>query len=194
MKFASASVFALVLSTGMAHAQDGSYGAGLGLTTFGPALEGNYTLNNGINMRGVLYVPLNIDIGEQEIGDGDTIVGDVNTGAFALLADYYPTGQGWRVSGGLFVAPNDVVSGTISDASAGTTYEGSLSMDKAIAPIITGGYRYDFDNNVYVSGELGAIFSGFTAESDTGDVSELNDELDKLDFLPYIAVTVGMTF
>lgn len=192
--------FVLAVSSGAALAQDSSFGAGLGLSTFGPTLEGTYRIQPNLGVRGVAFVPLSGDLNDVEVADDFEIDGDVSTGAFALMADYYPTGQGWRISGGLFFASDDLVSGTVTDTTSGDTFSGSLSMKEEVAPIITGGYTHVFRNNVYLSGEIGAIFSGFEATSNStdadviADIAEINGELDDLPAYPYIAVTLGFSF
>jgi len=189
----------LAFAATTASAQDASYGVGVGLSTFGPTLEGTYKIQPGINMRGIVYIPLSAEFTDSEVTDDYDITGEANTGAFALMGDYYPTGQGWRISGGLFFAPDEIVSGTFDD-NMGTSFSGSLQMENEVAPIIAGGYQYDFNNNMYVSGEIGAIFSGFSATTTStdaavlSDVADINDELDDLPAYPYIAVTVGFSF
>ena len=185
----------LFASTIPAFAQDIS--AGLGLSTFGPTLEGSYTIQDNLNVRGIGFIPLNVSESDIEIDDDYTLDGEVSTGAFAVLADYYPMGQGWRVSGGLLFAPDDFVTG---DFNGPENFSGSFGMDRDVAAMVAGGYQYNFSNGVYVSGELGAIISGFNVESDStdaavqADIAEINDELDDIPAYPYLGLTVGFNF
>lgn len=189
-------VFAASLAASSASAQE--YSAGLGLSTFGPTLEGSYSITPNLNVRGIGFIPLSASFDDIEVDDF-TLDAKISTGAFAVMADYYPTGQGWRVSGGLFFAPNELLSGTFTETLApANTFVGELNMENSVAPIITGGYQYDFDSGWYVSGELGAIISGFKASSpsaaNAGDIADINAELDDYPVYPYIAVSVGFTF
>lgn len=179
-------------------AQD--YSAGAGLTTFGPTIEGSYTIQPGLDVRGIGFIPLSGSLSGEEVADDYTLDGEVETGAIAIMADYYPTGAGWRISGGLFFAPNALASGVITETATGDTFSGSLEMDNSVAPIITGGYRHTFDNNVYVSGDIGVIVSGFSVESDAtdaatqADIAEINAELDDLPVYPFVGISVGFSF
>lgn len=189
--------FAASLSAGMASSEE--YGAGIGLSSFGPTLEGRYAIKPNLDLRGIGYIPLSTSLDDIEVEDGYTLDGKANSGAFALMADYYPTSKGWRVSGGLFFARDSIVSGTFSKPGE-PSFDGDFGMKRKVAPIIAGGYRHVFKNNIYLSGELGAIFSGFRVSSDSTDatvqsnIDDINTELDSLAAYPYVAITVGMNF
>lgn len=77
-------------------------------------------------------------------------------------------------------------------------FVGELNMEKSFAPIVAGGYRYDFDSGWYLSGDLGVIVSGFEASTASGanasDIADINAELDDFPAYPYIAFSVGYTF
>lgn len=171
--------------------------AGLGLSTFGPTIEGSYAIQDNLSVRGIGFIPLSASDSGIEVDDDYTLDGEVSTGAFAVLADYYPTGQGWRISGGLLFAPDDFVTGTFTGPE---TFDGSFGMDRDVAAMVSGGYQYDFANGIYISGEVGAIFSGFNVESNStdaavqADIADINADLDDVPAYPYLGVTVGFTF
>lgn len=197
-------------------AQDvGEYSAAIGLSTFGANYEAVYQLRDNMRLRGAVMGGLNYS--GTETDDGATYDVDANLSAFAVMADYYPTNSGWRVSGGLLVNGSKMDS-TITGSAAdpieidGEFFDtGSMDVDadfvNTLSPIATTGYDYRFKNNWTLSGEIGAIYTGgidlratsATAEIQTAidasnDYQSARDDASDLTFLPYLSITVGYSF
>lgn len=193
----------------------GDTSVSVGLSTFGANIEGTYQILPQWRMRGAIMGGLNYTGSETE--DGNTFEVDAGLGAFAVMADYYPTASGWRLSGGLLVNNSNIDSTTTASGSNtieidGTEYEsGSVKVDanfsKKVSPMITTGYDYRFANNWMLSGEIGAIYTGGIDLNATGSTVELQDAIDAsvdyrdarndasdITFYPYISVTVGYSF
>ena len=103
---------ALTAVCGAANAQDvGDITVGAGLSNFGINLEGAYQVTPDVRARGALMGGFSDDF--EDADDGDSIEGEFNLGGAALLADYYPLQNGWRVSGGLFIS-NIIFSSRVS--------------------------------------------------------------------------------
>ena len=181
---------------GAASAQDLSFGAGIS-APLGPFVEGAVAFDGGFALRAVGYVPFDVGVGSFDVGSGYQIDPTVSLGAAALLADYYPFGQGFRLSGGIFVGREEVASGTFVGPQ---NFNGALQLDDPITPMLGIGYRYDFANGVYLSGDLGAIFTGVTATTNStnaaviADLADINASLDDLPVIPYVSIGIGFSF
>jgi hypothetical protein len=206
----------LCITAGAASAQDaGDTSASLGLTTFGPSYESAYQIDQNWRVRGVVMGGITYS-GEEE-DNGNTFEVDANLGAFAAIADYYPTDYGWRVSGGLLINFTGFDSTSTASASNGfeidgTEYNsGSVTLDgnfkNKISPVITTGYDYRFGGNWLLSGEVGAIYTGGVDVVATGSTTVLQNAIDAstdykkaredasdLTFYPYVSFSVGYTF
>lgn len=218
MKTISTSLAAIALcavTTGVSAQDIGDTSASVGLSTFGVNLEGTYQILPQWRMRGAIMGGLNYSGTETE--DGNTFEVDAGLGAFAVMADYYPTTTGWRVSGGVLVNNSNIDSTTTASTSNpieidGINYgAGSIKVDanfsKKISPIVTTGYDYRFAKNWMLSGEIGAIYTGGIDLDATGSTAQLQTAIDAsvdyrdarrdaadLEFYPYISVTVGYSF
>lgn len=170
------------------------YSVGAGLTTLGPSVEASYALQPDLALRGVLIGGITVD-GDTEIDDY-TVDGELQLGGLAALLDYYPMQNGLRISGGLFFSTSEL------DATftGPETFRGSGEFDSSAAPMITAGYKYDFQNNWSLSGDIGAIITEISFSADTtdpdvqADISDLNDDASELGFYPYLAVAVTYRF
>ncbi len=200
-----------------AQAQDvGDMTFSAGVSTFGGNLEATYRIDPVIRLRGALMGGFAYD-GTETDDDGNTYEIDANLGAIALLADYYPYNNGWRISGGLLFNNTDF-SGTATASATdpidvnGQSYDsGSLTASakfaKEVSPMITTGYDYGFADNWMLSAEVGAIYTGgIDLDVTAGGAipqSEVNADADyrkarndasDLTFYPYIGITVGYRF
>ncbi len=187
----------------------------LGASTFGANLEAAYQLDSQWRVRGALMGGINYDDTSEEEGNEYNI--DASLGAFAVLADYYPTMSGWRISGGLLVNRTSLDATTIANAESGieidgeTFDEGRLTLSggfaKTVSPMITTGYDYRFNNAWSISGEIGVVYTGGIDLDARGSTTELQNAIDgsqdfqdirddasDLDFYPYLSVTVGYSF
>jgi hypothetical protein len=206
---------------GATQAQDiGDKSVAFGLSTFGPTLEGTYQIDQKWRLRGAVMGGLSYS--ETETEDDNSYDVDAKLGALALLADYYPTTSGFRVSGGLLLNTTKVDATTV--ASAGSPFmiddgdggereftSGSVTargeFAKRISPMITTGYDYRFSNSWMLSGEIGAVYTGGIDLTAKGSTTDLQDAIDASDdyrdarrdasditFYPYISVMVGYRF
>ncbi|MFN2306970.1 MAG: hypothetical protein R6V30_13250 [Paracoccaceae bacterium] len=199
-----------------AAAQDiGDTTVSLGASTFGANLEAAYQLDSQWRVRGALMGGINYDDTSEEDGNEYNI--DASLGAFAVLADYYPTMSGWRISGGILVNRTslDATASATSDDPIdidGTEYsEGNVTLSgdfsKTVSPMITTGYDYRFNNAWSLSGEIGVVYTGGidldargsttelqNAIDDSQDFQDIRSDASDLDFYPYISVTVGYSF
>jgi hypothetical protein len=199
---------ALTAVCGAANAQDvGDITVGAGLSNFGINLEGAYQVTPDFRARGALMGGFSDDF--EDADDGDSIEGEFNLGGAALLADYYPLQNGWRVSGGLFISNTDLeATGTVAldgepDSEATVTAE----FKNTIAPMITTGYDLGFGEGWAFTSEVGVIFSGgidveYKAANadDQADIDadeEVQDAIDTagdLSAIPYLSIGVSYKY
>ena len=206
-----------VASIGLASAQTvGETTIGGGLSILGATLESAYQVAPDLRMRGVVMGGLNYSDTEED-DDGNAFDIDLSVGAAAFLVDHYPSGPGWRISGGLLVNLSDIAAtGRGAETEPfeinGETFDGGVVTGEAefannLAPMITAGYDYDFGNDWYLSAEVGAIYIGgietsFTANSDAlqdavdddPDFRDAQADAEDIDFLPYVSMTVSFRF
>ncbi|WP_019955800.1 hypothetical protein [Yoonia vestfoldensis] len=197
MKTNTISAALVACLTGAAtQAQDFSdVSVGVGLTSFGYALQGEYEIQPNIGIRAIVMgAP---DINDTFDDDDFTADGTLELGGFAVVGDYYPLSNAWRLSAGLFLS-NTELSGTFDDE--GTVYEGKVAFENEIAPMITTGFKYPFGSGWAFSGDVGVIVSSLEISSDTTDedaidsIAEANADLSDVPVFPYIGFAVSYSY
>ena len=89
-----------------------------------------------------------------------------STGGVGVLGDYYPTGGGLRVSGGLFksnIGSSGRATGTVDVGSgtyAGVDLRTEVETERSIAPMVAVGYDGQIGAGWGLSADLGAIYTG----------------------------------
>lgn len=175
--------------------ESGQISVGVGSTNFGLSLEGEYTVSPQFGVRGMLMGGLSID-DEFEL-DEATIDGEADFGGIALVGDYYPLSNAWRVSGGLFIS-NTEISGIVDDE--GTVYEGEIEFANSVAPMITTGFSTQIAQGWSISGDIGVIISNLEVSSDDADpivqsdIDDLNDDLEDVPVFPFVGFAVTYSY
>ena len=183
-----------VLGHGAAAQEAGEAAFGIGLTSFGGALQGEYQVQPQFGVRGMLMggVSLDDEFEEEEY----TIDGEFDLGGVAVLADYYPMEGAWRVSGGLFFS-NTELNG---DFTGPENFEGTLALENEVAPMITTGFRKSFGGGLALSGDIGVVLSSLEASSSSNDpdvqaeIDDLNDDLGDVPVLPFVGFGLSYSF
>lgn len=201
-------VCAIALSASIATAQEaGDTSVALGLSTFGANIEAAYQIDPTYRVRGALMGGLSFDYEESD-ADGE-FDGSFDLGGLAVLGDFYPVQNGWRVSGGLFFSNTELsATGTADIDGVGTeavTTTAKFAND--IAPMITTGYDASFGDGWSFNSEIGVIFTGgidldVQADNalvqgqvdDDADVQEAKADAEDIIALPYLSLTVGYSF
>lgn len=188
---------ALAMTGVSAVAEDGNVSTGV--STLGlVVLEGSAKISDRFEARafgigGLSYAgSSNFDVN----GVPYTIKGEASLGGFGVLADYYPTRLGWRLSAGVFYS----TSGMKANFTGPQNFAGEVAFKRQVAPMLTTGYRHKFSNNLTLAADAGAIFSGFQASTNSTlapvltEVQKINAELNKVNVVPYVSLTVGYSF
>ena len=180
---------------------------GVGVSTFGGNLEFQSRVTPSWGVRGLLMGGIDVDYEEV---DGDTdLVGNVTIGGAAVLADYYPTMSGWRVSGGLFLSNSALeLVGTADVDGVGTeSITAEAEFANSVAPMVTTGYVWDMASGFSLSMDAGLIYTGgidvtYTAE-DPGvqdevdadaDLQATREDASDITLYPYVGVVASFRF
>lgn len=176
-----------------ATAQDrGGVSAGLGVTSFGYALEGAYQLHPTLGLRGMIMGGFSID--DTFDYEGASVNGTADLGGTAVVADYYPLANAWRMSGGLFFSNSDV-SGSFTEGAV--TYDGKLAFENDVAPMVTTGVRVGSEAGWGLSGDIGVIVSSLQVSSGNTDptvqtaVNNTNADLSDVPVFPFAGFAVS---
>ena len=214
-------VYFVTLCTGLSSAwplaaQDlGETSFGGGISIFGPVLEGAYRYDPDYRLRGVIIGGWEFDQTGSE-DDGNTYDLDADVTAAAILVDHFPTGDGWRFSGGLFFNMSELEAVGRGAGGAfevnGETFdqgivEATARFSRGVAPIVTVGYEHLISDDMTLNGEFGAIYTGglettLEANSDLlqdaiDDDPDFQDPIydaDNIALLPYISVALSFRF
>lgn len=198
MKRAAFTAAALMAATTI-HAQGiQDWGYASGISSFGTQVEGTYAIQPGLDLRGFGAGVLTMSTSETYEDDGDSVLveGNDSLGGYGLMADYYWKQSGFRLSLGMFMTKGEI-EGTFYDDE---TYKGTIAFDRSIAPVITAGYRKQWNSGYTLAGELGAIGAQLEASSTSSDpavqsdIADLNSDLSDMAAIPYLSVTFGYQF
>jgi hypothetical protein len=198
--------------------------AGIAFTT--PSFAQNITAEAGLSTLGLYAAPVyemneNIDIrvplyfGSQNYKStevGTTIDGKVTSESVGVMLDYYPSGSGFRISGGLTAGGYNFDASTASLEFDGTTYTSdfdlNIKQDKNIVPVIALGYTRPVGQSGWqILAEAGARFTHLTAtvsgqnalaaadkDAFESDFDEFNNELSINKFIPFITIGASFSF
>lgn len=182
--------------------ETGDVTIGAGLSTFGANLEAAYQIDPQWRARGALMGGISADY--EETDNGDTVEGDFDLGAFAVLADYYPLQNGWRVSGGLLLSNTEL---SASGTAAGEAATVSGEFANPASPMITTGYDLRFGQGWSFNSEIGVVFNGgidleFTADNPLNqavidadaDVQDAISDASDIVALPYLSLGFSYRF
>ena len=213
---AFAGALCLSVASGASAQTVGDTTIGGGVSVLGPLIEGTYTIEPNLRVRGLVIGGWDFDSSESD-DNGNTFDLDIDPAAIGVLIDHYPNASGLRFSGGLLFDMSEITA--IGRPSATETFEfngerfdaGRIVVDaglqSSIAPMVTAGYEYALDDHWTLSAELGALYVGgfsATAEADTAELQDavdadeaFQDELatgQNVNILPYLSVTMSYRF
>ncbi|WP_341367324.1 hypothetical protein [Yoonia sp. BS5-3] len=186
----------------------GDVSVALGVSTLGANIEAAYQIDPTYRVRGALIGGIDFDYEESD--DEADFEGSIELGGLALIGDFYPLQNGWRVSGGLLFSNSELsATGTADIEGLGeedVTISAAFVND--IAPMITTGYDANFgDSGWAFNTEAGLIFTGgidlsFDADNaavqdqvdDDPDVQEAQSDAEDITLYPYVSLSVSYRF
>ena len=200
------------------------YAALAGIAFTSPSFAQNITAEAGLWTLGLYAAPIyevneNIDVlvplyfGSQNYKStegGTTIDGKVTSESVGVMLVYYPSGSGFRISGGLTAGGYNFDASAASLEFDGTIYTSdfdlNIKQDRNIVPVIALGYTRPVGQSGWqILAEACARFTHLTATVSgqnalaaadktafETDFDEFNDELSKNKCIPFI--TIGACF
>lgn len=178
-----------------ANAQEvGELSVGIGATSYGASLEVQYGISPNLAVRGMLMGGFSLD-DTFEVDEG-TLDGELTLGGLAVVADYYPFANPWRVSGGLFFSNTSATGDYVGD----TNFSAELAFENEVVPMLTTGFNYPIASGWSVSGDIGVLVTSLEVSSDAEDaeaqteIDDINNDLADIPVLPYIGFAVNYSF
>lgn len=177
----------------------------LGISTLGIYISPKFAISNKVAVRVPFFTGSGID---SFTHDGNTIIATLDTSAFAVIADYHPWKNGFRLSAGAGFGGYEATGNITNPTLGGTLYAGSfdfaVSQKNHIVPIISVGYARPLGHRVRILAEVGAkigsyelvttgntldplLQAGFDAE-----VVSVNNDISEVNALPF--ATLGIQF
>ena len=178
------------------------FGVGVGVSTLGLTVEPTYRINDSFGVRMPIGGGSFSDTFEE---DGDSYTGSVESFGGGVLVDYYTGLGGLRLSGGAFHTDYK------ADLAASTTING-MTGDIAVAvkqrenwaPSAALGYDMKLGRRGVLSADAGAIFGkgfdvtgssrSFSQADVDAELADLSETAGDLKVLPYVKLTVGLSF
>ncbi|EYD72964.1 hypothetical protein [Limimaricola hongkongensis] len=212
LPLAAALVFAA--ATAQAQSVEGA-SAGFGVSTFGLYGSAAYEVMPKLRLRGVLTGIPDFEFEGDKDDFGTDITADGSLGGIAALADYYPNGGGFRLSGGLFFSDSTLDgSGTGFEADDGMRYDdaridASMRFEEDVAPMLAIGYVSGGARGWGFESEIGLIGIGgvnVTLDGTSGDSSvdaeferdlqEMEDDANEMgeDLVVYPWLSLGVSY
>lgn len=200
---------AFVASFSPVWAQESSLSLDTTVSTLGITVSPRRAISDTLTIRlPVSYGSLD---GEFEDDDGNTY--DVNLRSFqaALMADFHPFENGFRLSGGLALGGYEARGITQTPTYDGVTIPGEtrlrLSQEFPIAPVVSLGYQRRSATGFGIFGEIGAKYAPYQvsysnsaaltpaqrSELDEA-VAEINDDVGDYSFTPFAALGFSFSF
>lgn len=200
-----------------AHAEN--YEIGGALTTLGAGIEVGKRINDRFGVRGaLLYLPYD----ESDEIEGIEYEAELEFLNLGLLADWYPTQSGFRITGGLFIGNNemDLTANNISSVTVGDTVyttsevnslNGKIEVND-FAPylglgwdgVLTKDSRWnlglDFGVKFHGSPEVSYTASGSLVTTDAfqndldAEVAQVESDLDSLQYYPVVGLNLKYIF
>lgn len=146
------------------------------VSTLGVGVELKYQFHEKFNGR---FVVNEYDADYNETNSGNQYNGDFNLSTYGLIADWHPTGNGFRLSAGVYSNSNGLIARTDGNMFTfdGQQYIGNAraTVDfKSLAPYAGLGWSSQKDNGWSFDFEIGALFQGDTELRASGNAGPCN--------------------
>lgn len=145
------------------------------------------------------------DIGD--FGPGSNLNVKLDLSSAQIVADWYPMGDGFRVSGGAVFNNNKIsISGVGQVDGVATTVNAEVKMSDGISPYLGVGYssKPKYAKGFGVTFDLGVMFqnpkativqqANLTATNVANETAELQNAMNKLKNMPVFAVGISYSF
>jgi hypothetical protein len=189
--------------SGTVYTQLSTNGLGLGYAT---------SVNDDFAVRGqVNYLKQSFSGNVGDFGSAATLAVDINLSSVQLVADWYPTASGFRLTGGGVINNNKItVAGTGASfgTASGQTVNGEIKLSDGISPYLGLGYSakpkdakglgLNFDLGVMFQNPKVTLTSTGTVNASQTDIdaqiAKVQDAVNNLKVMPVIGLGISYSF
>jgi len=194
-------VAALAGDMGTVYTQIGTNGLGVG---YAASVSEDWAVRGQFN---TLKQSFSGDIGD--FGSGSSLDVKIDFNSLQLVGDWYPMGEGFRVSGGAVFNNNKItVNGTGkvgSDTVTTHTVNAEIKMSEGVAPYLGIGYStkpkvakglgFNFDLGVMFQNPKATLTAPTAPAADVAaEQAQMQDAVDKLKYMPVLALGISYSF
>lgn len=192
-------VAAMAGDTGTVYTQIGTNGLGIG---YAASVSEDWAVRGQYN---TMKQSFSGDVGD--FGSGSTLDVKIDFNSLQLVGDWYPMGDGLRVSGGVVFNNNKItLSGTGQVNGVNGTVNGEVKMSDGVAPYLGIGYStkpkmakglgFNFDLGVMFQNPKATLTAtgGPSAADIAAEQAQMQDAVDKLKYMPVLALGISYSF
>lgn len=190
---------ALAGDVGTVYTQLGTNGLGLG---YAASVSDDWAVRGQYN---TMKQSFSGDVGD--FGSGSSLDVKIDFNSLQLVGDWYPMGEGFRVSGGVVFNNNKItVNGTGNVDGTNGTVNAEIKMSDGVAPYLGIGYStkpkvakglgFNFDLGVMVQNPKATLTAtgGPTPTQIANEQAQMQDAVDKLKYMPVLALGISYSF
>lgn len=195
-------VAALAGDAGTVYTQLGTNGLGIGYAT---SVSEDWAVRGQYN---TMKQSFSGDVGD--FGSGSSLEVKIDFNSLQLVGDWYPMGEGFRVSGGAVFNNNKITvagQGKVDNNAALSTVNAEIKMSDGVSPYLGIGYStkpkvakglgFNFDLGVMFQNPkatLSATGGGVTPAQVANEQAQMQDAVDKLKYMPVLALGISYSF
>ncbi|MDP3651995.1 MAG: hypothetical protein Q8R67_09965 [Rhodoferax sp.] len=192
-------VAALAGDTGTVYTQLGTNGLGIG---YAASVSDDWAVRGQYN---TMKQSFSGDVGD--FGSGSSLDVKIDFNSLQLVGDWYPMGEGFRVSGGVVFNNNKITLNGTGSVNNGpqTAVTAEIKMSDGVAPYLGIGYStkpkvakglgFNFDLGVMVQNPKATLTAPAASAADVAaEQAQMQDAVDKLKYMPVLALGISYSF
>lgn len=184
-----------------------SSGFEVGVSTLGVYISPKFAVSDKIAVRVPLYTG---KITDTFTYDGNTVTTSVDATAFAVMADFHPWQNGFRVSAGAgfggYSATGNITDPTLSGTTFAGTFDFAVNQKNNVVPVISIGYVRPLGRRVSILAEVGAkigtyevVTTGNTIDpllqpTFDAEVAAVNADISDVKAIPFATLGIQINF
>ncbi|MDQ7069952.1 MAG: hypothetical protein Q9M48_04280 [Rhodobacterales bacterium] len=179
----------------------------VGVSTLGIYISPKFAISNKLAVRVPLYTGNTTDTFTY---DGNTVTAALDATAFAVMADFHPWQNGFRVSAGAgfggYSATGNITNPTLSGTTFAGTFAFAVNQKSNVVPVVSIGYVRPLGRRVSILAELGAkigtyevVTTGNTLDpllqpTFDAEVANVNSDLSDVKAIPFATLGIQINF
>jgi len=204
-------VFFVVAAATAAQAEESpekKYSAEIGISSLGFFAAPAYAVSENVSIRAPLYLA-KMNYGHNF--EGNDVDFDLSVTSFSFVADYYPGGSSFRVSGGFatsgYELNSTVLDPTLNDNAYSGKFDLDLAQEQQVAPVLSLGLNKPIGDNWGFVSELGVRVANLKLDARApaslspaeraqldADVDTINDDLASIPLIPFLSLGASLRF